>query len=359
MSYNKHLGFCAALVAIFVIDNPQCGRYDINRKQLAAAYLESSRYDQALTEIERAMRQQGDDATLLLFAALAHMGSRANDLALEALLKGLELEPDNGSLHETLRDLTRQTQHYAQTQHDLEQLRLEHPQSASLLTTLAWTHAHQDEQNKAIALLDSAILFDPELLFARLELSQLLMEQERFAAAEKELEAALDIEGNNPRLLIALGECQLSQGHHEAADSTFQQALERRSATGAIATRIAQLYYRRGMRYKTIEYYERAIARDPDNAFVLNNLAWTYAEEAMHLQHAAELSLRAIKIDGENPVYLDTFAELLYLQKKYRRAFAVIRRAVALEPENGEHWIYLQGQYDKMRRALVQTAQLP
>jgi tetratricopeptide (TPR) repeat protein len=190
-------------------------------------------------------------------------------------------------------------------------------------------------------------------------LSQLLVEQGSFAAAESELRAALRIEEDNPQLLTALGDCQLNQGHHEAADSTFQRALERSSSTGAIAARIAQLYYRRGMRHKTIEYYERAIVREPDNAFVLNNLAWTYAGEAMHLHHATELSLRAIKTDGENPVYLDTFAELLYLQRQYRRALAVIRRAVDLEPENGEHWTYLQGQHDKMRRALTQTARLP
>ena len=48
------------------------------------------------------------------------------------------------------------------------------------------------------------------------------------------------------------------------------------------------------------------------------------------------------KIGGENPVYLDTFAELLYMQGQYRHAFAAIRRALELEPENSDNWSYLQ-----------------
>lgn len=351
----RHYTYCAALMATFVIDNPHCGQYDVNRTQLAATYLESGRYDQALKELRRALREDDDNTTLYLFTALAHMSKGDDTLALKALIDALSIDPTHTDLHNALRDLSRETQRYLEVQSQLEELLIEHPQNAPLLSTLAWTQARQGNDDRAIALFDSATALDPQLLFARLELSRILLEQENYARAESELQAALLIEPTDPQLLIVLGECQLHQGHTSIADSTFQRALENRAATdnGAMAARVAQLYYGHNLQQKTIEYYERALAHNPDNAFVLNNLAWTYAEEGTLLNRATKLSLRSLKIDGANPVYLDTFAELLYMQGQYHHAFAAIRRALELETEEGSNWSYLQEQHEKMRRSLL------
>jgi len=349
----RNFAYCTALMATFVINNPHCGQYDINRTRLAATYLENGRYDQALIELRRALREDDDNVTLYLFTALAHMGKGDDLLALESLIDALSIDPAHPDLHNTLRDLSRRTQRYVEVQSQLEELLIEYPASASLLSTLAWTHARQGHDDRAIALFDSATAIDPQLLSARLDLSRILLAQENFTRAESELQAALLIDSTDPQLLLALGQCQLHQGRTSTADSTFQRALENRTIAGDIATRVAQLYYGHDLRQKTIEYYERALVHNPDNAFVLNNLAWTYAEEGMLLKRATNLSLRSLKIDGENPVYLDTFAELLYMQGKYHHAFAAIRRAVELEIETSDNWPYLQEQYEKMRRNLL------
>lgn len=351
MHPTRHFAYCAALMATFVIDNPHCGQYDVNRTQLAATYLENGQYDQALTELRRARREDENNITLYLFTALAHMGKGEDERALEALFEALSIDPTHTDIHSALRDISQETQRYAEVQLRLEKLCAQHPQNASLLSTLAWTKARQDDNTSAIALLDSATAIAPQLLFPRLELSRILLEMGNYTRAESELQAALRIQPANPQLLLALGESQLQQKRIETADSTFQRALE--SENDNIAVRIAQLYYGVNLRQKTIEYYERALAQVPNNAFVLNNLAWTYAEEGMLLDRATDLSLRSLKIDGENPVYLDTFAELLYMQGQYRHAFAAIRRALELEPENSDNWSYLQEQYEKMRHSLL------
>ena len=51
---------------------------------------------------------------------------------------------------------------------------------------------------------------------------------------------------------------------------------------------------------------------------------------------------------------MDTYAELLYLQKHYTRAFAVIRRALDIEnsQQQSEYSDYLREQYEKMKNAL-------
>ena len=82
---------------------------------------------------------------------------------------------------------------------------------------------------------------------------------------------------------------------------------------------------------------------------ILNNLAWTYAEKGVQLDRALELSLRAVKSNAENVVYLDTYAELLFLSQDYKRAIAIIEQALEIEPPGGEHYDYLQRQLEKFR----------
>ena len=78
---------------------------------------------------------------------------------------------------------------------------------------------------------------------------------------------------------------------------------------------------------RAIEYYQRALSRAPRAPLILNNLAWTYAEEGMRLHYALELSLQAVKIEADSPVYLDTYAELLHRLGRHQHAIAVIGQA--------------------------------
>ena len=349
--------FCCALIAAFVIDNPHCGRYEINRSQLAAMYLESGNYDRALREGQRALREDGESAQRRLLVALAHMGRGEHGQGLEVLIDAIERAPDSEELYSALRSLCREGALYERAGIALRALRAEMPPNAELLATLAWIESRLDHSERAAALLDSAIEVDSDHLFTRIERSQLAIESGDFLRAESELQAALRLEPNEPRLLLTLGEVQLRQDRFSAADSSFRRAM-RGEWKANVAAHIAQLYAEEDLPVRAIEYYERAIARDPEDASSLNNLAWTYAEEGILLEHATNLSLRSLQIDGENPIYLDTYAELLYLQGRHVRAFAVIRRALELEEQDSEHWTYVRAQYDKMQSALSPRARL-
>ena len=70
----KHIIFCSAVMATFIIDNPQCGGNRVDRAQIAAIYLDNDHYDQALIEARRALREEGPQTDLQLIVALAHMG---------------------------------------------------------------------------------------------------------------------------------------------------------------------------------------------------------------------------------------------------------------------------------------------
>ena len=56
---------------------------------------------------------------------------------------------------------------------------------------------------------------------------------------------------------------------------------------------------------------------------------------------------QAVKSDADNVVYLDTYAEVLHLLGRHRRAMAIMALAIELEPEDGDQYDYLQQQMQK------------
>ena len=344
----RHLGYCAALLGVFVIDNPQCGAYRATHAQLAQVYLQDGLYDQALAETRRAMREGGDMGHLLVVATLAHMGLDQPDPALDRLGQAIDLAPDNSDLYAILRELCIQHGRVEQTGEMISRLKTNHPQSAWLPAMQGWLHRRQDRPDEAATALRQAIDLDADHLFARTELSRILIAEEQLAEAETMLTESLRIQPDNPQLLLTLGDCQLRQEHYARADSTFHVAL---ATTAVNAVDIARIYYEHQRPDRAIEYYERALARAPDDAMVLNNLAWTYAEEGLRLHYALGLSMQAVKLEATSPVYLDTYAELLHLLGRHDQAIAIMGRALANESPDGEHYSYLEGQLAKFQRA--------
>ncbi len=349
----KHVIFCSAVMATFIIDNPQCGGNRVDRAQIAAIYLDNGHYNQALIEAHRALREEGPQTDLQLIVALAHMGLEEDLAALEVLANAIEFDPASDRLHSALRTLCEEESILMEARSELERLRHAAPLHAATLATAAWIEQQLAQDNRSIALLDSSIALNPDYLYARVERSQVASKNADFVRAESELREALRIAPNQPRLLVALGEALLKQTHTASADSAFAQALLHDDSIN-IAAHVAHIYSKQKRAERAIEYYEHAVKRAPEDAQLLNNLAWSYAETGIELKRAMRLSLRSLQLDGENPIYMDTYAELLYLQKHYTRAFAVIRRALDIEnrQRQSEYSDYLREQYEKMQNAL-------
>ena len=94
----KHIIFCSAVMATFIIDNPQCGGNRVDRAQIAAIYLDNGHYDQALIEAHRALREEGTRTDLQLIVALAHMGLEEDLAAGVVLANALAFDPAGGGL---------------------------------------------------------------------------------------------------------------------------------------------------------------------------------------------------------------------------------------------------------------------
>lgn len=342
-----------AALGVFVVQN-HCGVPGVAHDQLAAHFLDRSQPERALQEARRAVREAPDEAAPRVIEALALAGLGRHEEAASALEQALLRHPDDARLYGTLRSVCADQQREDLALAVLQRLSLEMPGHWLLTLNLGWAHHALGDSSQALMLLESAVS-DPDSsaapeqrVLAHVELSRLYGEQGRLQDAVRTIDTALVMIPDDARLLVTAGELRLRQGVPHEAEDFFEDAIRGSDDAGRTAVQIAVAFYNAGDHLRAIRFYERAVARRP-SPLTMNNLAWTYAEADLNLDRAQELSLRAVKTDADNVVYLDTYAEVLFRQGRVAQATALMRRCLDLEPVDGDQYEYLQGQLQRFQ----------
>jgi hypothetical protein len=114
---------------------------------------------------------------------------------------------------------------------------------------------------------------------------------------------------------------------------------------------LAVTYHEMGKYREAIETYEKVLLLDGSRAITLNNLAWLLvtAPEVELRDPARSLNLaeEAVAIE-RSPIFPDTLAEALYVNKAFDRAIEVIKEAISLENEDDS---YYREQLEKFLKA--------
>jgi cellulose synthase operon protein C len=93
---------------------------------------------------------------------------------------------------------------------------------------------------------------------------------------------------------------------------------------GDLAT--AQKNYAQG-----VSHYQSALAIQPNNPLILNNLAWTTGQ--MKSPKALEYAAKANQLSPNQPAFMDTWAMLLAEKGETEKAVELLRKALAKEPQ--------------------------
>ena len=338
-----------AALGVFVVQN-HCGMPGVKHEQLAVHLLERGQFERARREAERALRESPDDADMRVIAAIADASLGNVDGSIGALSEALRRDPDDPRLYAALRSLCTQAGCAELALEALQELQQAPGDNWYIDANIGWALARSGDLERALPVLEAAVaqltpdVDETEQIVTHHQLSRLYLDTERYADAARVLEGALILRPEDPRLLVGIGECHLRQADEEGAQPYFTRALDATENRLETASLIAQVHYGAGLPRRAIDYYEGAAREHTVTPLILNNLAWTYAEEGIELDRAASLSLRAVKADVDNVVYLDTYAEVLFRQGRADQAIALMHRAIDLEPEGGEHFDYLREQ---------------
>ena len=92
---------------------------------------------------------------------------------------------------------------------------------------------------------------------------------------------------------------------------------------------MGDLLHQKGRESEAYEAYDSCLQWKPDNYGCLNNYAYFLSEKGQQLDRAEDMSFKAIKAEPKNATYLDTYAWILFMKKRYGEARIYIDRAMA------------------------------
>lgn len=139
--------------------------------------------------------------------------------------------------------------------------------------------------------------------------------------------------------LRGLGYGQLKE--YDKAFPDFEHAIELADSgdvkfVSEVLCSEADMYSASGRKAEAEECYKQAVAINPDNLLALNNYAYLLAVENRDLERAERMSYRTIQERPDDINSLDTYAWILFRQKKYTEALVYIQKALDLAKEPSE-----------------------
>jgi len=87
-------------------------------------------------------------------------------------------------------------------------------------------------------------------------------------------------------------------------------------------------YYESQQSLQAYAAYDSALVHHALNVGTLNNYAYYLSLEGKQLVKAEQMSKKTVEIEPKNETYLDTYAWILYMQKRYSEARTYMDRAL-------------------------------
>lgn len=381
---------------------------------LARAYLQTGKSDQALTEALEAVRQQSSLMPAHLLAARIYEDRGEHSKAVAETGTVLAAEPKNPEA-ELIRDRAFVgLNQFDQAQSGLEALIQQYPNVTDARLALGDLYVKQQQYAKAIeqyqhvwssnppdprgflglqnvkaaqgkgpeaaAALSDFIQKNPRAAGFRLQLANIdaqaagqLMKSNP-AEAKKYLEQAADnyqeILKTNPSsvdIWLRLGFLQRALGQLPAALASFQQAVKADPGNANAVLNQGMTLEAMGNKKEAETLYNKVLSMDPGNAVALNNLAFMSADSGGDLDRAMSLAERAKKQAPTSPDVSDTLGYVYYQKNLNAAAVQIFRQIVQDQPNNPTFRLHLamallkqgdkQGAREQAQKALRDASQ--
>ena len=146
------------------------------------------------------------------------------------------------------------------------------------------------------------------------------------------------IENPNEKILFDVANFYKKAKNYEEAISYYSKIIENLDDNSDIKS---DILYRRGGTYERIKNYEKAdkdlidaLQITPDDAYILNYLAYSWLERDYKINEAIKMLETAYKLESDDPYIIDSIGWAYYLTDDYPRAEKFLKRAVELMPDD-------------------------
>ncbi len=146
------------------------------------------------------------------------------------------------------------------------------------------------------------------------------------------------IENPNEKILFDVANFYKKAKNYEEAIRYYSKIIENLDDNSDIKS---DILYRRGGTYERIKNYEKAdkdlidaLQITPDDAYILNYLAYSWLERDYKINEAIKMLETAYELESDDPYIIDSIGWAYYLTNDYPRAEKFLKRAVELMPDD-------------------------
>ena len=130
------------------------------------------------------------------------------------------------------------------------------------------------------------------------------------------------------------GMAQYQKHENDAALQTFRKGVSQIKAdsnpdvVSDFYALMGEILHEKGRLAESFQAYDSCLQWKPDNIAAMNNYAYYLSEANKDLPKAGQLSYKTIKAEPNNSTFLDTYAWILFQQKRYEEAKIYIDQAI-------------------------------
>jgi len=169
--------------------------------------------------------------------------------------------------------------------------------------------------------------------------AQIILKQRNKRESLNYITAAYNkIEKPNDKMVFDIANFYKTSKEYEIAIKYYTKVLETLDDSSEIKP---DLLYRRGGSYERLGEYNKAdkdlmysLKIKPDQAYVLNYLAYSWLERDFKIKEAIEMLEKAYALKNDDPYIIDSIGWAYYLIDDYLKAEKFLKRAVELMPDD-------------------------
>jgi tetratricopeptide (TPR) repeat protein len=299
------------------------------RKRLAQIFVREGRLEEAINEVDRALRARSDDLDLLRLRAGVLAALKRTEEAIQAYSELMSLVPDNQDYYILLASLYVQNEETEEAKKVLTELVKINPNSVFGFYYLARVMEIKGELAEATKFYQKAVELDPNSEGLLIDYARVLAAQGR---TQEAIEACQNLIANNPHSIAA----RRFLGQLLVREKNLDQAIREFEALGELEEDPTDTRLKIGLIKLETQDFQGAeldlsliLANDPENSVARYYLGSTYASMGQIKEAIFELK----KIKHEQKMYLEAkslLAYLLHQEMRYEEAEQAVREALLI-----------------------------
>jgi tetratricopeptide (TPR) repeat protein len=344
----------------------------INRQKI---YLQQGKIDKAAEGLEAMIVANPGEMKYYLLLAEIYNSNNLNDKALKVLEKAKKIDNNNGLVHLALADIYRDKKNISASFDELELafgvpdlsidqkiriilgyipkfpdagakasalalskvLTITHPTDAKAYALYGDMLLQNDKLKEAKENYIKSIALNNQVYEVREQLVRIELSDSDIEGVIKDGEDALSFFPNQVLMNYFVGLAWLQKKDFKKALGYLKNAASLEATDKDILSQcysaIGDCYHELQNNKSSDEAYNKSLSYNPDNGFTLNNYAYYLSVRGEQLEKAAQMAKHANELKPGVPSFEDTYAWILFRQKKYTEAKVWIEKAMAHNKE--------------------------